>query len=67
MARQELNTQLSYRTVVRYLREHDYKRKIPRPMPELPDRESWENQREAFASELLDLLDEATCEVLFDD
>ena len=52
MARQELNTQLSYRTVVRYLREHDYKRKIPRPMPELPDRESWENQRDELDPKL---------------
>lgn len=64
---ESLNTQISYRTVVRYLHEHDYKRKIPRPMPEPPDRESWEDQREAFARELLDLLDDASCEVFFGD
>jgi transposase len=62
-----LQSDLSYRTVVRYLHEHDYKRKIPRPMPEPPNKEAWEDQREAFASELLDLLEDPNCEVFFGD
>lgn len=64
---ENLGAELSYRTVVRYLHEHDYKRKIPRPMPIPSDPESWEDQREAFASELLELLEEDTCEVFFGD
>ena len=57
----------SYRTVVRYLHEHDYQRKIPRPMPEPPDRDAWEKRREAFASELLALLENKDGEVFFGD
>jgi transposase len=58
---------LSYSTLVRYLHEHGYRRKIPRPMPEPKDREVWEDQREAFAFKLLDLLDDGKCEVFFGD
>lgn len=59
--------EISYRTVVRYLHEHDYKRKIPRPVPEPPDREAWEDQRDAFAGELLALLEDDECRVFFGD
>lgn len=62
-----LDTELSYRTVVRYLHEHDYKRKIPRPMPEPPDPEAWERRREAFIDELLERLDDKDSEVFFGD
>lgn len=62
-----LDTELSYRTVVRYLHEHDYKRKIPRPMPEPPDPEAWERRREAFIDELLELLEDQDSEVFFGD
>ena len=65
--RDQLPVPLSYRTVVRYLHEQDYKRKIPRPVPEPPDREAWEDQREAFAGRLLDLLEDPTCAVFFGD
>ena len=63
----ELGTKLSYSTVVRYLHEHDYKRKIPRPMPEPPHREAWEDRREAFVGELLKLLEDENCAVFFGD
>jgi transposase len=53
--REEKAIDLSYRTLVRYLHEREYVRKIPRPVPEPPDREAWEDQREAFAFELLAL------------
>ena len=62
-----LGTQLSYRTVVRYLHEHDYKRKIPRPMPEPPDPDEWEARREAFIGQLLDLLEDEGSTVFFGD
>ncbi len=65
--REQKQIDISYRTLVRYLHEHKYVRKIPRPMPEPPDREAWEDQREAFAFELLELLDDSTCEVFFGD
>lgn len=64
---ENLEAELSYRTVVRYLHEHDYKRKIPRPMPEPPDRDAWEDKRDAFAGELLGLLEDEGCEVFFGD
>lgn len=64
---QERGLDLSYRTLVRYLHENDYARRIPRPMPEPPDRESWEDRREAFAFQLLELLDDPEAEVFFGD
>ena len=64
---ENLDAGLSYRTVVRYLHEHDYKRKIPRPMPEPPDRDAWEDRREAFVGELLALLEDEECDVFFGD
>ena len=64
---QERDLDLSYRTLVRYLHENDYARRIPRPMPEPPDRESWEDRREAFAFHLLELLDDPEAEVFFGD
>ncbi len=64
---ENLDAGFSYRTVVRYLHEHGYKRKIPRPMPEPPDRDAWEDRRDAFVGELLRLLEDDGCEVFFGD
>lgn len=65
--REEKQIDLSYRTLLRYLHEHQYVRRIPRPTPKPPDRELWEIQREAFALELLALLEDPACEVFFGD
>lgn len=65
--REERDIDLSYRTLVRYLHEHRYARRIPRRVPEPPDPLAWEDQREAFASGLLDLLEDGTVEVFFGD
>lgn len=65
--RSEKGLDLSYRTVVRYMHEHGYARRIPRRMPEPPDRDAWEIQRENFVGELLELLDDSCCEVFFGD
>lgn len=65
--RQEELIDLSYRTLVRYLHEHRYARRIPRRIPELHDRSAWEDRREAFAVELLDLLGDKKVEVFFGD
>ena len=58
---------IAYSTLVRYLHEHDYKLKVPRPMPEPPDREAWEDQRESFAGELLALIEDESCDLFFGD
>lgn len=63
----EKQLDLAYSTLVRYLHEHDYKRKVPRPMPEPKDREKWEDQRDHFAGELLGLLRDGNCDVFFGD
>ena len=65
--REEKQIDLSYRTLVRYLHEHRYARRIPRKIPEPPDRSDWEDRREAFAVELLDLLEDKKVEVFFGD
>ena len=64
---EEKRIALSYRTPVRHLHEHHDVRKIPRPMPEPPDRDAWEDQREIFAFELLEMLENPACEVFFGD
>jgi transposase len=65
--REEKQIELSYRTLVRYLHEHGYARRIPRKVPEPPDRPAWEDRREAFAGELLELLDDGNADVYFGD
>ncbi len=65
--REEKQLDLSYRTLVRYLHEHNYARRIPRRMPEPPDRDSWEKQREIFGSELISMLQDRACDVFFGD
>lgn len=65
--REEKNLDLSYRTLVRYLHEHNYARRIPRrfPLPSKP--EQWEQQREAFVDQLFPLLEDPQAEVFFGD
>lgn len=65
--RDEKQIDLSYRTLVRYLHEHRYARRIPRKMPEPPDRDSWTAQRETFTRELLELLEDPAADVFFGD
>jgi transposase len=65
--REEKQLDLTYRTLVRYLHEHNYARRIPRRVPEPPDRDAWEQQRDTFAGELLDLLALPGAEVFFGD
>ncbi len=59
--------ELSYPTLVRYLHEKNYARRIPRPVPEPPDRDAWEIAREGFAGELLELLEDPSTKVFFGD
>lgn len=65
--REEKNLDFSYRTLVRYLHEQNYVRRIPRRMPEPPNKDKWEQEREAFADKLVDLLEDPNCEVFFGD
>ena len=61
--REEKEIAISYRTLVRYLHEHDYARRIPRRMPEPPDRDAWEDLRETFGTELITMLEDPGCDV----
>ena len=65
--REEKGLEISYRTLVRYLHEHDYARRIPRPVPEPPDRAAWLRQREDCAQRLRSLLDDPSAVVFFGD
>jgi transposase len=63
----EKQLDLSYRTLVRYLHEQDYARRIPRPVPEPPNRDEWLVQRAAFAPRLEELLADPSARVFFGD
>lgn len=65
--REQKGLEISYRTLVRYLHEHDYARRIPRPVPEPPDRDTWLRQREDCAGRLAALLEDPAAVVLFGD
>ena len=63
----EQDLEISYRTLVRYLHEHDYARRIPRPVPEPPDKEAWHEQRKRFVPQLVALLEDPQVDVFFGD
>jgi transposase len=65
--KQQNTFDISYRTLVRYLHEHRYARRIPRPMPEPPDKEKWTTRREECVTELAALLDDPGARVFFGD
>jgi len=65
--REEKQLELSYRTLVRYLHEHNYVRRIPRRMPEPPDRDEWVKHRGTFGEELISMLEDPGCDVFFGD
>ena len=65
--KQEKPFYISYRTLVRYLHEHRYARRIPRPMPEPPDKDKWTQQRDDCATRLTALLVDPTARVFFSD
>ena len=65
--RKEKPFDISYRTLVRYLHEHNYARRIPRPIPEPPDPAQWALKRESCAIELASLLADPTARVFFGD
>lgn len=65
--REQKGLEISYRTLVRYLHEHDYARRIPRPVPEPPDRDTWLRKREDCAGRLAALLEDPAAVVLFGD
>lgn len=65
--REQKGLEISHRTLVRYLHEHDYARRIPRPMPEPPDRAAWLCQREDCARRLEALFENPQAVVFFGD
>jgi len=58
---------LSYRTLHRYIKEQDYVRRIPRPMPEPPDKVAWQQRREQCAKDLLAALKDPNKILYFSD
>ncbi len=58
---------ISYSTLLRYLHEQNYARRIPRPVPEPPDREAWQAKRELFHQQLLKLTQDANATLFFGD
>lgn len=65
--RERKGLEISYRTLVRYLHEHDYARRIPRPVPEPSDLDEWLRQREECAQRLQSLLEDPSAAVFFGD
>jgi transposase len=65
--REEQGLDLSYSTLVRYLHEKNFVRKLPRPVPEPPDPDQWEQARESFAEELVELMESSKTTVFFGD
>lgn len=65
--KQETSIDISYRTLVRYLHEHNYARRIPRPVPEPPDKDKWTSHRSDCAKELAALLADPAARVFFGD
>lgn len=63
----ELALNLSYPTLARYLHEHGYVTRIPRPMPEPADPQLWETQRQDFAQKLGQWLKDDAVELWFGD
>jgi len=65
--KEQKGLEINYRTLVRYLHEHQYARRIPRPIPEPPDKDRWKQQREEFVPQILSLLEDPKVEVFFGD
>jgi hypothetical protein len=65
--RQEKSFDIKYRTLVRYLHQHHYARRIPRPIPEPPDADQWALKRETCAARLATLLGDPSARVFFGD
>lgn len=65
--KEQRDLEISYRTLLRYLHEHNYARRIPRPVPEPPDKDTWQQQRQEFVPQLLELLKDPQVEVYFGD
>lgn len=58
---------ISYPTLLRYLHENNYARRIPRPIPEPPDKAEWHKRRETFHQELLQLTKDPNISLFFGD
>ncbi|MBK8090973.1 MAG: IS630 family transposase [Verrucomicrobiaceae bacterium] len=61
--KQNLQTQLGYSTTVRYLHEHDYRLKVPRPWPLNQD----EDKRQAFCEKLQRWVADPSVDLWFSD
>jgi hypothetical protein len=58
---------LAYSTLLRYLHEQNYARRIPRPVPEPPDKEACQAKRETFHQQLIQLTQHPNATLFFGD
>jgi alkanesulfonate monooxygenase SsuD/methylene tetrahydromethanopterin reductase-like flavin-dependent oxidoreductase (luciferase family) len=58
---------VSYRTLHRYIKEQNYVRRIPRPMPEPPNKIAWQQSREECAQQLIAAINDPQKVVYFSD
>jgi transposase len=63
----QMGALVSYSTLLRYLHERGYCQRIPRSMPEPPDKKIWQQQREAFAIQMKNWLQDPNVELWFSD
>lgn len=65
--RKELQLDLSYSSVLRYLHQHHYKRLFPQPVPQAPDSEQWKAKRKAYQQHIETLIKEPGNRIWFCD
>jgi len=58
---------VSYRTFLRYLHNHHYKRLFPQPVPAPPDGAQWKQKRESFIEQIKPILADQNNDVWFCD
>lgn len=64
---EQCQLEISYPTLVRYLHEHSRHPRVPRPMPEPKCRDTWKEQREAFAQKMKAWMNDPKVELWFSD
>lgn len=65
--KEQKDIDVSYRTLHRYIKEQNYVRRIPRPMPEPPNKIAWQQSREECAQQLIEAINDPQKVVYFSD
>jgi transposase len=64
---EEWQLEVGHSTLVRYLHEQNRCLRVPRPMPEPPDRDAWNSKREVFKAKLSGWVKDPAVELWFGD